>query len=60
MTVRQLMDILSELPGDAEVTDVGGNPISKVNPEKSEGSPGEMVVWLDTDYIFDIDDIDID
>ena len=52
MTVAKLVQLLSELPDDSEVTDVYGNPISEVGFEPDEEDPERVNVWLDTDYIF--------
>ena len=53
MTVAKLIQLLSELPDDSEVTDICGNPISEVCFEPDEEDPERVNVWLDTDYIFD-------
>ena len=53
MTVRELIHELEQLPSDAEVTDVYNNPISEVCHEPDEIDRDKMLVWLDTDYIYD-------
>lgn len=53
MTVRQLIELLEDLPGDSEVTDVCGNPVSDVCFEPDEEDHDVLNVWIDTDYIYD-------
>lgn len=64
MTVRQLIKELTDLADylsdgdcenvmDSDVTDVCGNPISRVCYEPDEIKHNYVNVWLDTDYIYD-------
>ena len=55
MTVRQLRMMLEDAPDDAEVTDVHDISITKVGYEPDEENPERMIVWLDTDSVFEDD-----
>lgn len=50
MTVGKLMQLLSEMPADSEVTDICGSPIVRACFEPDESNPEEGVVWLDTEH----------
>ena len=47
--------MLEDAPDDAEVTDVHDIPITKVGYEPDEENPERMIVWLDTDSVFEDD-----
>lgn len=55
MTVGKLIQLLSEFPDDAEITDICGNPINDIGFDQDEDDQETYNVWIDTNYIYNIE-----